>query len=248
MDSIAERLISIRQSQGVSQTALAKKLGIAQSTLSQLESGASVPGAELLSKLQVRYNIDINWLLNGEGTMYIDDQDRRDIVLVDVEAKAGYIDHKGSRDFLSSLGRYRVPGFDDVEDGRIFEVEGDSMLPTLYPGDYIVCREKERPELVPENTLCVVISDDILVVKRVSYFEAEKGYLILRSDNSTYKPQMIPREDIQELWRVSGRITTAVDYAVMFNTKRLISLEKELGLVRQKLEQLVNRVTLSDSE
>ncbi|RYZ92837.1 MAG: S24 family peptidase [Proteobacteria bacterium] len=63
-----------------------------------------------------------------------------------------------------------------------FMVEGDSMLPLLNDGDIITVDRSLTPK---HGDLVVADLDDGRVVKR---YALEGGRVILRSDNSSYKP------------------------------------------------------------
>lgn len=47
-------------------------LGIPLSTVSKYEQGVIKPGVEILSRVCVKYNVNLNWLLTGAGEMFID--------------------------------------------------------------------------------------------------------------------------------------------------------------------------------
>lgn len=53
------------------QGVFAKELGILQQQLSKYECGFNKPSIEFLIKLSNIFNINIHWLLTGEGQMFI---------------------------------------------------------------------------------------------------------------------------------------------------------------------------------
>lgn len=65
---IASRLKTIRETLGLSQREMAKKLEISLGGLQSYESGKSVPGGNALEAL-ARLGFNVNWLLTGEGEM-----------------------------------------------------------------------------------------------------------------------------------------------------------------------------------
>lgn len=64
-------LREVRSKLGLSQGAMAKDLGIAQAQYNTYERGTRKPSADILEKLVKQFNININYLLTGEGPMFI---------------------------------------------------------------------------------------------------------------------------------------------------------------------------------
>lgn len=68
--SLRGRIKQIRNAQNLTQQAFAKSLGIAQGFLSELEKGKYEPTQTILMAICYLYQINIDWLLTGEGQMY----------------------------------------------------------------------------------------------------------------------------------------------------------------------------------
>lgn len=70
MDSFSIRFTTLRKALKVSQQEMAQKMKVTQKTLSSWEQGHNEPCSSL-SELVTNYNINLNWLLTGEGKMFI---------------------------------------------------------------------------------------------------------------------------------------------------------------------------------
>lgn len=66
----SERLVSFRNSLGMSQTAFAASLGFSQGTVSHIEKGSAKPSRNFLTKISDTYRISADWLLYGRGEMF----------------------------------------------------------------------------------------------------------------------------------------------------------------------------------
>jgi transcriptional regulator with XRE-family HTH domain len=51
---------------------LSKELNVTQPTIKKLEKGETLPNAKVLIPLLERYNVNINWLLGGQGEMFLE--------------------------------------------------------------------------------------------------------------------------------------------------------------------------------
>lgn len=65
--TFGDRLAAAREYAGLSQEALAKRLGVKGTTLRKWEADMSEPRANRLSMMAGLLNVSIMWLLNGEG-------------------------------------------------------------------------------------------------------------------------------------------------------------------------------------
>ena len=61
-----ERLIRLRQEQGLSQSGLAEALGVSRQAVSRWETGAAMPSAENLFCLSRLYGVPLDELIRGE--------------------------------------------------------------------------------------------------------------------------------------------------------------------------------------
>jgi SOS-response transcriptional repressor LexA len=69
--TVGDRLKEARQSLGLKQTEIANILGINSNFLSNIERGAKSPSKKLIETLSSAYKINANWLLTGEGDMFV---------------------------------------------------------------------------------------------------------------------------------------------------------------------------------
>ena len=69
---IGKRLRDLRKKLGYNQKNFADLLGITERTLRNYEKGNNLPSS-LLTILIEKFNININWLLTGEGDMFLKD-------------------------------------------------------------------------------------------------------------------------------------------------------------------------------
>jgi len=82
LDNFHARLKKIRQTLGFTQEAFSKILSISKPTLVRYEGGGREPDAGLLSVLINKYRVNINWLLTGEGEMFLPKKDNRSLYIL----------------------------------------------------------------------------------------------------------------------------------------------------------------------
>jgi len=252
--TISERLTDLRESLGLSQKVFAENVGITQGALSQLESGKSKLSLLTLTKINGTYGVNCNWLVAGNGERFLGDMDADRngtktfkfsdgiIPLVSEEAHAGYIDNHSDPDYIGTLDVYRVPGFEQGN-FRLFEIVGDSMVPTLRSRDVVITEKVENIAALAIGFLGVVITNEGIVAKRLYLEEKSKTHLLLKSDNENYKTFAVPIDEVRELWAIKGKITTEFQPLELHSYKKIGDLEMEVQTLKTKLNELIERIS-----
>jgi phage repressor protein C with HTH and peptisase S24 domain len=137
----------------------------------------------------------------------ISETGKNNISFVSQKASAGYAMNPGDWHFLDSLQKFSIPGLD----GNLtaFEINGDSMMPTISNGDVVVCEPLESNEHLRDNQIYVVVTD-VVVAKRIQ--QVKKGNHLTRlrlvSDNGeVYLPYEIDPKEVRQILRVKCRLT-----------------------------------------
>lgn len=69
LDSLCSRLAQVIQQSGLNQSEFSRELGVSPGFVSDVVRGQKKPGAEFLHSLKTIFDVSIDWLLTGEGTM-----------------------------------------------------------------------------------------------------------------------------------------------------------------------------------
>lgn len=250
-----QRIVMLRELLQLSQVKFAEKINISQGALSQIESGKSQISMDTLRNLSTELNVNCNWVVNGVGKIFRDNEipeekvpiqkvlvevkreDQPLIPLVGEEAHAGYIEGHEDPEFIKKLKLYQIPGYENGN-YRLFEIEGESMLPTIYPGEIVICEITEDKTSIENGTLCVLITKEGIVAKRVYYYDNDDQLLILKSDNSKFKTYSIDSRKILEIWKIKGKITSVFIESGLVDAKRMEKLENDLEMLKREVKKL----------
>lgn len=71
---IGGRIRQVRKGKSLTQKDFAAVLGVSQGFYTGIETGRYSPSAEIFTCLAINFKVNINWLLTGEGPMYIENQ------------------------------------------------------------------------------------------------------------------------------------------------------------------------------
>lgn len=195
-------------------------------SLSEILKGRRDVTIELLRKAIELYKINPFYIYTGEGPMFMKDNEHKDfrvltivtnmqederIVHVPIPAQAGYATEMSNPSFIQELPHYNLPDYKyHVGTHRSFDVSGDSMEPTLFEGDKVICSFVE-PTLwetaIKDNYVYIIVTKGDVVVKRVFSNIEEKQTLSLHSDNKSYAPYEVNMGDIREIWYVRAKIS-----------------------------------------
>lgn len=203
---------------------IAKKLGTYNHVINSILKGQRNITVDQLHKLFEHYGVDANYLFGLAEDMFLEGfgpnggiparamhekqrGGRENITLVPERAMAGYALDFQDRDFLDSLQKFSIPGMEGQLIG--FEINGDSMMPTITNGDIVICEPLERGSPLRDNHVYVIVTD-VVVAKRIQQIREgnELAGLRLISDNgSVYKPYEVELEDIRQILKVKCRLT-----------------------------------------
>ncbi len=195
-------------------------------SLSEILKGRRDVTIELLRKAVEKYKINPVFLYTGEGPMFMSEEDHKSfrlltivtnneederIVHVPVPAQAGYAGELTNPTFIQELPTYTLPDYKyKVGTHRSFDVSGDSMEPTLFEGDKVVCSFLE-PSLwetsLKDSYVYVIVTKADVVVKRVINLIKEQKKLELISDNQFYKTYHLGVNDVREIWYVRAKVS-----------------------------------------
>ncbi len=207
---------------------------------------------ELLRKAVDKYRMNPRYLLTGEGSMFLTDEDNSGtrvlavvtspdnderIVHVPVPAQAGYPAECADPGFVAELPSFGLPD-PQYRSGtyRSFDVAGDSMEPTLWKNDKLVCRFVEPPQWgtsLKKGDLYVVVTANGVLAKRMGELPGDRRSVVLVSDNPHYKPQEIPFAGIREIWQARTKISSAMQPPGELER----SLLSEIQFLRQQMDE-----------
>ncbi len=241
-----KRFIEIRREQGYTQAEFASLLGIS-STTADIERGRTKLSGKVVSELLRQFKINPLWLFGESDQKHletsktsvipkvvtVDSADQENMVLVNAKAAAGYPQNIQDTSWYKQLPAFDmpIPEFRNAT-YRGFQVEGDSMLPNLKPGEWVLARAIEHIDHVSPNKMYVIVLQDSVMVKKVER-RPNSNNITLVSLNETYPPYDIKPFQIQEIWEVSSKLTFNVDATT------------ETGLLRQlqqSMEELKRQV------
>lgn len=209
-----------------SSRAFAMSLDYLPQSLSEILKGRRDVTIELLRQSIAKYKLNPVYLFTGDGPMFMTEESNQNfrvlttiatpnedelIIHVPLPAQSAYASELGDPSFVESLPNYSLPDYKyKVGTHRSFDVPGNSMEPTLFEGDKVVCAFLE-PTLwesgIKDNFAYVIVTRSDVVVKRVLNYIGERKELEVISDNSFYETYVIPLSDLREIWYVRARIT-----------------------------------------
>ncbi len=206
--SIGDRLREARLNKQMDQTSLAERIGVVTRTVQRWEKGEQVPDGALLMKIARATNVQPNWLLTGEGEMYLPPSRphnvyplnapiRRKVQLVDLPLISAVPAGKVSTMFHPDHVDTYVT-VDDVKDPQAFalKVKGSSMSPRIEDGDVVIVSPQQE---VRSGDICVVRVEGEDTLKKVKF---EGNYVHLVPLNPEFDPVTVKRRDVDFVWKV----------------------------------------------
>jgi phage repressor protein C with HTH and peptisase S24 domain len=206
--TIGQRLKTLRVLMGLSQEEFAKRTGESQRTISNAENDARDTKKGFLLALQKEFNVNTNWLLTGQGEMFLPKEGKsREGVSEPIEPYKGFIPSvvipvlaRVPAGFPEEILRDEVIEYICVPDvpkkSYAIIVKGESMAPTIKEGDYAI--------FLPAHD---VINGDIVITQNgwgetfIKRYRRRKNKHFLTSDNPEY-----PTIEIKDTDKIIGKV------------------------------------------
>jgi len=227
MDTFKERLAYLWRD-NLKPSAISKAIGMSQPGFSRIWYEGGLPNAETLIKIRESTGCDLNWLLTGKGSPYIDNDQAVEVrthsdgtatdtlgnpvnldefVFIpryDVYAAAGhgYPAEDDKPLFCMAFRRYWIENYvtRQIDKLSVIAAKGDSMEGVLNHGDNILVNHAET---TPRDGLYVIRIDNDLFVKQIQKLP---GKLLVKSSNPAYEPFEIDLNDDSQNVAIIGRV------------------------------------------
>ena len=135
------------------------------------------------------------------------------VPLVAQKAQAGYVKSYDQVDYLDTLEKHALPpGVNPTGAAwSYFEVDGDSMEPTLYASDIILATMVPAEDWSDVKNFClyVVLVGDQLLAKRI-YKKSDKEWVLISDNDEAYPQITIQVAHVKQLWLFRRHIRSRV--------------------------------------
>ncbi|NJB35732.1 XRE family transcriptional regulator [Croceivirga sp. JEA036] len=246
-----KRFVEIRRELGYTQVQFAALLGVSNTT-ADIERGRTKLSGKVIAELLKQFKVNPLWLYGDSEEKYletakisvipkvvtVDNMERDNMVLVNAKAAAGYPQNIQDTTWYQQLPAFDlpIPEFRNAT-YRGFQVEGDSMLPNLRSGEWVLAKAVEHIDYVSANKMYVVVLQDSVMVKKVEK-RPNSNNITLISLNENYPPYEIKPFQIQEIWEVSSKLTFNLDATT--ETGLLKQLQASMDDLKRQLGQVKN--------
>lgn len=215
------------KSKGVTQLAIAEKLGVSKAYVNALMTGKKAFGKSQAAKWSSEFGISASWLLTGDGDMFTtsssDKQSEVKREEEEYELLPRITEDKGRPyydvDFLGGYGEFAddpasapvtymidYPPY-NKEGVFYMNVRGDSMSPEINSGDLVALRPIEAwyDFLLLGKVYAIVTLSGQRTIKRLRRGSDSEHYT-LEPINPAYESQEIPKTQIERVFEVLGGI------------------------------------------
>lgn len=249
----------LRNKKALTQQNFADIFNLSRGQVASYEDGRAEPSLETLIALSQFFKIPIDALIKHDLTTARDgafiqignnrvlfpvliNENNEDVIeVVPMKASAGYLHGFADPEYIASLPQLKLP-FVPSGKHRAFPISGDSMEPWVRDGSFVVGKFIENlKDLKDGQTYVWVTETEGVVYKRLSLAQLEQGILILKSDNTFYKPIYINTNEVIEIWEFTCKIDTRGYREDELNINSILQMlrgfEVELKEIKNKINQ-----------
>lgn len=201
MPEFKDMLKYFRAREGLSQSELAKKLGLSSSTISMYEVGKRQPDFEVEEKIADLFNTDLNTLRGKDSEWPRVSCHSSGAVTIKVLGRvAAGIPISAVEDIIDTEEITE----DLAKTGEFFglQIHGDSMEPRMKEGDVVIVRQQDDAE--SGDIVIATVNGDEATCKRLMKYETG---IALISTNPSYDPIFFSNKEIVEKpVRIIGKV------------------------------------------
>ncbi|MCM1077778.1 MAG: hypothetical protein NC411_10510 [Bacteroides sp.] len=225
MDTVKDRLIAFLEAKKITKSEFGRQIGVSSAFVTSIRKSIQ---PDKIAAIQAKYpELNTSWLLTGNGDMLLQTSDahvvgaaypvtdRDDMSIsvdfIPVSARASFIENiyipseldsekipivplKGEREYIDAL--------------KVFEVDGDSMLPRISNGALILTKKIPKQQWHNAQDVVVVVFGEFVTVKRILHNQLDSdGSLILIADNEAYGQMTVQLADIRAMYKAVRKIS-----------------------------------------
>lgn len=221
-ETVKTRLINFLEARDISKAEFCRNIGVSGAYIAAMRK--SIPPEKLKFISEHYPELNITWLLTGEGPMLVEESNARlagllpdrsesmPVKYVPVSAHASFIeniDSSGTLDFINVFPAAHER--EDADNLYVFDVSGDSMSPTIQDGAQILTRRIPRKHWHYAEGVVVAVYGEFVVVKRIlKNGLASDNRLLLGSDNPRYSSMEIQEADLRGLFKAIRIISSKI--------------------------------------
>jgi transcriptional regulator with XRE-family HTH domain len=205
---IAKNLLFLRTSKGLTLEDMAKVLELQGGKTSYYvyEQGKVIPDIFKLMKLASFFDVSIEEIVNTDIELTPVKKNLStplyEVEKVPIMAKAGYAIGFADPEWIgTSLQKVKIP-YKPYGIARVFELDGDSMLPEYEDGCSVVAIKVSPTDIKDLKTYIVVTANGI----QCKDIRVGEDVIYLVSKNITHAPKHISKSEVMELWEVWKKI------------------------------------------
>jgi phage repressor protein C with HTH and peptisase S24 domain len=204
IDALMERILDAT---GISsQSELARELEINRSGITHARNNNKIPDKWVV-KLYKKFGLNPQWIESGIGNVFINIKSDNDVefkyipkVAARLSAGTGSFESEENiTDYLSFQTKW-LAGKGAANSMVAMEVFGQSMEPVIREGDTVLIDQSQNRIIA--GTIYAVGVEDTILIKRL---EKHPDKLVLSSDNKSYEPIYIKREET-DMVRIIGKV------------------------------------------
>ncbi|CDZ83988.1 S24 family peptidase [Citrobacter koseri] len=216
------RILELLKLKGWSQAELARQLGVSAQSVQYWTTGKTFPRGQRLTKLSELSGYPQSWFLGEDPAPSFNAQDKNPeksdsvtFTVLDVEFSCGdgshvrgdFIDVVRSIELDPEYAR-RLVGNRPFKNIEIGNARGDSMTPTIAPGDLLFL--DKTVTYFDGDGIYAFCFDGECYVKRLQKIGSK---IVVLSDNSNYQPWSIERDALNMLY-IQSKVISSVPFNI----------------------------------
>ncbi len=241
---LGNRLKQLRKTNQFSQQFVAENLFITQAAYSLIENSQNGIIAEHVVGLSDLYDVTTDYILKGEKHLMRISPSNGFVPYVKIKAHAGYVKNLSTEISSEDYEWYRIPGFSaTLVEHRLFEAEGESMIPTIFPGDILITQKQNKWDQILDGSLILIVTNESLLIKRFKKSN-EQDVFIFENDNPESGTELsFSKDELKEIMMVRGKISNVlVPHHHNGANGKIKTMEESIEFLKKELHSITEKL------
>jgi transcriptional regulator with XRE-family HTH domain len=166
----------------------------------------------------------------------VDSHNKENIEAVPLKAKAGYKHGYSDPDFIGKLPVFQLPILFNDRKYRMFQIDGDSMLP-IPDKSWVIGEYVENFYDIKDSHPYVLLTKDEGIVFKIAFNNLRKKKSVtLKSLNTFYEPYEVSITEIKEVWKFCNFISSEIPDMKNELISKMDKIETEMKEIKDILQ------------